>query len=135
MKQFYLKSLFLLLLVLTGTTAKAYDALINGIYYNFNNKDKTATVTYKDYYSINNKDAYSSGVVIPSSVTYNKVNYAVTSIDEFAFYFCSGLTSITIPNSVTTISEFAFYDCNGLTSIYIPNSVTTIGKSAFESCI
>ena len=47
---------------------------------------------------------------------------------------CTGLTSVTIPNSVTTIGEAMFYDCTGLTSITIPNSVTSIGYEAFRSC-
>ena len=58
----------------------------------------------------------------------------MTSIGEWAFYRCSGLTSITIPNSVTNIGARAFYGCSGLTSITIPNSVTTIGKGAFADC-
>ena len=59
---------------------------------------------------------------------------SVTSIGEYAFYRCSGLTSVTIPNSVTSIGEYAFYRCSGLTSVTIPNSVTSIGKYAFYGC-
>ena len=59
---------------------------------------------------------------------------SVTSIGDFAFGGCSGLTSITIPNSVTSIGDGAFGECSGLTSITIPNSVTTIGESAFQGC-
>ena len=59
---------------------------------------------------------------------------SVTTIDEFAFYYCTSLTSITIPNSVTTIGQYAFYGCHNLRSITIPNSVTTIGQYAFYGC-
>ena len=51
-----------------------------------------------------------------------------------AFVGCTGLTSITIPNSVTSIGGGAFYGCTGLTSITIPNSVTSIGDDAFSGC-
>ena len=51
-----------------------------------------------------------------------------------AFYDCTSLTSLTIPNSVTTIGDYAFYSCTSLTSLTIPNSVTTIGDWAFGSC-
>ena len=58
----------------------------------------------------------------------------VTTIGNFAFDGCSGLTSVNIPNSVTTIGEWAFSECSGLTSVTIPNSVTTIGEWAFDFC-
>ncbi|EKT3957560.1 leucine-rich repeat domain-containing protein, partial [Flavobacterium psychrophilum] len=51
-----------------------------------------------------------------------------------SFAECSGLTSVTIPNSVTTIGDEAFADCSGLTSVTIPNSVTAIGENAFAGC-
>ena len=58
----------------------------------------------------------------------------VTSIGNYAFCSCSGLSSIIIPNSVTSIGENAFSSCSGLTSLDIPNSVTSIGSSAFSGC-
>ena len=57
-----------------------------------------------------------------------------TKISGYAFSNCSGLTSVTIPDSVTSIGIYAFSGCSGLTSITIPNSVTSIGESAFSSC-
>ena len=58
----------------------------------------------------------------------------LTSIGNSAFYYCSGLTSVTIPNSVTSIGRSAFEFCTGLTSVIIPNSVTTIEAYAFYGC-
>ena len=58
----------------------------------------------------------------------------VTSIGNYAFTNCTGLTSMTIPNSVTTIEESAFQGCSGLTSVTIPNNVTTIGDRVFSGC-
>ena len=58
----------------------------------------------------------------------------VTSIGNFAFYNCSGLTSVNIPNSVTSIGYDAFYNCSDLTSVTIPNSLTSIGAWAFFNC-
>ena len=62
------------------------------------------------------------------------IGNSVTSIGSGAFQSCSGLTSVTIPNSVTSIGNTAFYSCTGLTSVAIPNSVTSIGIQAFNSC-
>ncbi len=73
-------------------------------------------------------------VNIPATVTYNGINYSVTSIGAQAFSFCSSLTSIDIPNSVTSIGDYVFSGCSSLTSVTISNSVTSIGRSAFQNC-
>lgn len=69
-------------------------------------------------------------IIIPSE--YNAKH--VTSIGDSAFYACSGLTSVTIPDSVTSIGEIAFSNCTGLTSVTIGNGVTSIGNQAFSGC-
>ena len=58
----------------------------------------------------------------------------VNAIGYYAFYGCTGLTSVTIGNSVTEIRRSAFYECSDLTSVTIPNSVTHIGEGAFAKC-
>ena len=59
---------------------------------------------------------------------------SVTEIKSYAFYGCTGLTSVTIGNSVKSIGDYAFSDCAGLTSVTIPDSVTSIGNYAFSGC-
>lgn len=81
----------------------------------------------EDYYNYNSMPwgNYISKVIIEDGVT---------SIGDFAFYGCTGLTSVSIPDSVTSIGYSAFEGCTGLTSITIPDSVTSIGNSAFCGC-
>ena len=69
-----------------------------------------------------------------SGLTSLTIPSSVTSIGGDAFRDCSGLTSLTIPSSVTSIGSYAFCDCSGLTSLTIPSSVTSIGNAAFYDC-
>ena len=99
---------------------------VNGIAYNVTSTEKlTVEVTGAEL----NWD-----IVIPAAVQYNGKTYSVKSIGGWAFFGCSELTSVTIPNSVTAIGTGAFNGCSSLASLTIPNSVTTIGDYAFNSC-
>ena len=75
-----------------------------------------------------------TNIYLNSPITYQGKSYSVTSIGAGVFEGCSGLTSITIPNSVTSIGAGAFANCSSLTSVTIPNSVTSIGDGAFLGC-
>ena len=127
MKQLYMKflvSLFLFCAVGIDADATVYN--VGGIYYNVYGSH--AEVTY------NTSHPYSGTIVIPSYISVGWGNVTVNSIGRDAFKNCTGLTSVTIPNSVTTIGDDAFYGCSGLTTVTIPNSVASIGKSAFIFC-
>lgn len=105
----------------------AYDFSQNGLsYYILSTEDKTCVV--------NDCSSNLSTVVIPSTVVNNGTTYTVTRIGSYAFYGCSSLTAVEIPNSVTSIGDEAFYGCSGLTAIQIPSSVTSIGERAFYDC-
>jgi len=76
----------------------------------------------------------SGNIVIPEYITYDGLEYSVTTIGGRAFWHCSAMTSITIPNSITKIDFDAFLSCTGLSTISIPNSVTYIGDNVFFGC-
>ena len=132
-----MRKLFSLFLALVATTSLwAYDFQSGDLYYNITSSSApyTVEVTNQEQWSSSNYSGLTTAT-IPETVTYNGTTYSVTSIGDYAFYYCSSLTSITIPNSVTSIGEGAFYGCSSLTSITIPNSVTSIGDYAFNGCM
>ena len=139
MKQIKISFLLTALLSMVGARALAHDIEVKNadgktIYYNWANNKTELSVSYPIKNTTEYSNKYSGNVVIPESVAYNGATYPVTSIGGGAFYECSGLTSVTIPNSVTSIGENAFRSCSRLTSVTIPNSVTSIGGNAFFLC-
>ena len=136
------KSILILVMVVVGTMSNAivpkrpalsgHDVEVDGIYYVLNVDE--AYVSYN--YSQDDKyiSPYSGEIYIPATITVEEKNYNVTRIWRHAFDGCSGITSITIPNSIKTIDEFAFSNCTGMTTITIPKGVTEIGENAFWLC-
>ena len=130
MEKFFLR----LTLLCLSLSARAHNAEVNGIFYNLDAANKTATVTFKGNYYDSYDNEYSGDVVIPETVTYHGITYSVTSVRESCFRDCSSLTSITIPNSVTSLGDYCFWNCSSLASITIPNSVTSLGDYCFWDC-
>ncbi len=136
-----MRKLLLSIVALLGIIQiRAYTCKVDGICYNLNSGNFTATVTYSGYpYNNDYTGHYGGGlkyvdVQIPSTIIYNDVEYTVTAIGDDAFYDCESsilMSSVTIPSTVTYIGKNAFWKCTNLTSVTIPSSVTTIGGYAF----
>ena len=126
----HMKKYFLLLTLLClSLSARAHDAEVDGIFYNLDAANKTATVTYDGEYN----NAYSGDVVIPETVTYDGITYSVTSLGSYCCYGCSSLTSITMPDSVAMLGPGCFTGRSSLPSNAIPNAGTSVGDRCFSS--
>ncbi len=138
MKRKILISLFVLIASVGSIFAWDRERIpIGNLYYNLDATNHTAAVTYMSKNDATGK--YNEGwnistASIPSYITFNGINYSVTSIGSFAFDNCTKLTSVTIPISVTSIGSLAFYGCTSLTNVNIPDSVASIGQAAFYNC-
>ena len=122
--------------LLSACTFSAYAAVVDGtcgdnLTWTLNSKDSTLVISGTGEMTISYPAPWSD---YNSYIKYVTLPDGLTSIGNYAFWYCSGLTSITIPNSVTSIGNSAFNNCDGLTSITIPNSVTSIGDDAFQYC-
>ena len=112
-----------------GDVDKEYAKVVevNGVYYHLIKEKSEAEVVEGD-------NKYGGNIVIPEIINYDGVKYKVTSIGKLAFYDCSDLLSIDLPESLEIIDDFAFHGCQGLTSIDFPNSLVSIGNNAFARC-
>ena len=104
-----MKKIFLLFSLLLGVlSAWAYDVGVDGIFYNLDKENKTASVTYNSSHLYN---SYKGAVVIPETISVYGKSYTVTSLGDKCFYDCEDLWSITIPNSVTSLGYACFCNC------------------------
>ena len=127
-----LKSMLVTLaMLLCAISASAEDFSVDGIYYNIIDSEKlTVEVTYRGSSSNSYSNEYLGDVVIPETVTYESKTYSITSIGEYAFCYCSSLTSVTIPNSVTSIGRSAFYGTAWYNNQ--PDGLVYAGKVAYK---
>ncbi|MBR2476608.1 MAG: leucine-rich repeat domain-containing protein [Clostridia bacterium] len=122
MKKKLLLTIITLILGVLAIGVVTASAATSGIY-TYTVSGSKATITDCD-------TSASGAITIPNKLG----NYKVVAIGDSAFEYCTGLTSITIPDSVTTIGDSAFSDCAFLASVTIGNGVTTIGDGAFSGC-
>jgi hypothetical protein len=94
----------------------------------------TVKVTFEGNTRYYANGEYSAAVSIPSAVTYNDINYSVVGIDDEAFWGCSALSSVVMPNTIVSIGDRAFYNCMQLVSVSFSSSLRTIGVEAFNFC-
>jgi len=120
------KSFLLLLVFLPIVSMFAYDCEVNGIYYNKLSENELE-VTSGDI-------MYKEDLVIPETVTINDSLFNIKRIGNYAFYNCSELSSVILPNGLISIGNYAFCEVSLLKSITIPNSVEYIGQQAFRHC-
>lgn len=110
------------------------STLIDGLYYDLDTSNRTATVTYETTGS-NNYASLPADVVIPENVTYWGITYSVTKIGAQAFQNCSSITEVTVGKELKNIGARAFLNCKSFTAMLLPDEFTTMGESAFEGCI
>lgn len=107
---------------------------IGAITYTSDDDDKVTAILYMESIEGFNPDVFEGVRVVSSDNGIIIFDGALTSIGNSAFRFCSGLTSISLPDNLTSIGNYAFYGCSGLTSITLLDSLTSIGNYAFKGC-
>jgi hypothetical protein len=116
-----------------GTVAAhAYDFEVDGIYYDITSQsDKTVAVTFLE--EDVETPTYIGEITVPPTVQKDDITYTVKSIGAYAFYNCSQLTKISIPNVVDSIGRAAFAS-TALTEFYMPASVSSLSINVFYGC-
>ena len=118
--------LLLLPLLLGSLSVQAVEYSYNGFNFDIDVSTREATLIH---------GSYSGNIIIPETfVGAKNLTYTVTAIGESAFYNCSSVSSVSIPNTVEEIGNYAFYGCSGLTDLELPNLVEEIGTYAFYNC-
>lgn len=119
------RHLLLLFACILSTVLRAEEITVDGIKYEIDPTEKTATVAKNKYFS--------GDLVVPSSILYNDETYNVLSIGAWAFD-CADVKSAVISDGVKEIAYSAFFGCSNMVSITLPPSITSIGGDAFVNC-
>ena len=130
----YIKqNLAAVLAVLFALPALAQDFQYEGIWYTVIDPDaKTCKTKEGEFASAGN--TFEGDLIIPSKVNDGSEEYSVVSIGYRSFYYCKGITSVTLPETLTTIENSAFIGCSGITSLSLSPNLISIGESAFGQC-
>lgn len=120
------KIVLMFISALMASAVNAYDARIDGIYYNLVPKAKIAEV-------VAGEEKYSGHVVIPSTVEYEGITYNVSSVNA-AFKECPELTSVAFPKGIKEIKPDTFKECLNLETVSLPEDLQTLGERAFYFC-
>ena len=124
----HLKCFLTTLLLVFSCIVSAQDFEVNGICYKVtSDADRTVSVTSL-------LSQYFESLVIPETVSFTSTVYRVDAIADDAFFSCSGIRSITLPNGLTKIGNDAFSGCSGLTEIIFSDCLVSIGDRAFHNC-
>ncbi len=126
------KLITLLILLSAAASLSAVDFNYDGINYTIlSEDDKTCEVKASEFPIPGTQ--VEGDIVIPETVEYQGESYTVTRIGKLAFFWCGGLSSVTIPNTVVSIGEAAF-EMTGLNSVVLPNSVKELDRAVFNMC-
>lgn len=118
--------------------ASAESVVVDGIAYDLNRENMTATVVYYSYWNSDDQlielcPKYSGDIVIPETITVDGVDYIVTEIGAWAFVACR-LTSVSLPSTLKAIRDGAFNFIEQLKTLTIPASVETIEGGSMVFC-
>ncbi len=116
-----------LLLCTTWSLSRAYDFAKNGLYYSITDADHRyiEVAQHSDYLTL-------TEIEVPETVTYLGETYTVTGIGYQAFFGCSNLSSLSLPQTIQSIGDKAFYQCSSLHSIALPESLRRVGEYSFH---